>query len=375
MKRLSCQTIGRQLRRGLSPVTILSLILSLWGCLAIYNATFHRSVPFHFVGRQLAWLGLGGMSMLWAASLTSGQYRRRLWAFVIPIYLLTWLVIPFGIRINGMRGWFAWRGILLQPAEIAKPFFILGLACLIEKTAHYEPQDWKRRLLPALLYLLAWLIPLGLEPDFGAILVYTLAFLAVYWCFGGTLRHLCIPALAGIPILLLLVKFNPYLGDRLSGFLHPEAHLESSGWHIQQFQRTLASGGLVGRSWGQGVWSQAYLPLAYSDSMFAALGETVGFIGLLPIIVLLLAWVGYGCWRMRQLDERFSQAAVFGIVCLLASQAFIHLSVNLGLMPVTGLTLPLFSYGGSSLLSTLSAIGIVEGICRFERKSPAGLPK
>ncbi len=357
------QPLSSLIRRNMTAVTAIALALSLFGCLAIYNATFHLAVPFFYVGRQLIWLLLGSMLMLAAVNYAARLTSRSILTLVLCAYLSLWAVLRFGIRINHMRGWFACQGVLMQPSELAKPVFVLGLSWLLKRTSTHGT-CWYRGFLPLHLYLLLWLVPLALQPDFGALLIYSLTFAMLYWAMGRPIRHTAVAAAAALPATVFLLSLKPYLKVRLIGFLNPELHAETAGWHILQFQKTLANGGLLGQSWGKGLWSQAYLPLAYSDSMFAAVGEALGFLGLLPILLLMLAWVGYGYRRFIQIDDDFRAAAVLGIVLLLACQAFIHLSVNLGLMPTTGLTLPLFSYGGSSLLSTLAAVGIVEGLSR-----------
>jgi len=355
------QAAARFLRRGMTPVTVCGLVLSLCGCLTIFNATFHLPFPYYYVGRQLLWVALSAAVMFAAAATPADVYRKH-WAWLVgPVYVALWLVLVCGIRINGMRGWFSFHGVLLQPGELGKPAFLLGLALLLRRTQR-EPTRWYYGSALALGYFFAWIIPIALQPDFGMILVYAFAFVAVYWAMGGRIRELAVCAALSVPATVLVVKRNPYVASRLVSFLNPDAYADTAGWHILQFQRTLASGGPFGRSWGRGIWSQTFLPLGYSDSMFATIGEALGLVGLVPILIVILLWVYYGWCRTRNCEDEFRVGAVLGMVLMLAGQAFIHLSVNLGMMPTTGLTLPLLSYGGSSLLSTLAMIGIVEGI-------------
>jgi cell division protein FtsW len=202
-------------------------------------------------------------------------------------------------------------------------------------------------------------------------LVYALTFLLVYWGFGGRLRHLLLAAAGALPVAALVCWRHPYVLRRFLAFLDPEAVGQSAGWHIIQFRRTLASGGLFGRAWEEGLWSAAYLPLGYSDSIFASTAEKIGFLGVLPLVVLILALVVYGHYHACRTGDRFRAVAIFGITSMLVGQAFVHLSVNLGLMPPTGITLPLVSYGGSSLISSAIAFGIVEAMVHAGR-DPGG---
>lgn len=351
------------LRRVVTPVGLTGIVLGLWGCLAVFNATAHLSQPLLFVGKQLAWLALGIVAMTVASLAPSRVCIRFLPAAAGTAYALLWLVLLLGVRINGMRGWFAWHGMFLQPSEVAKPVFALALAYLMLRTAPWRTEFW-RGFAPALLLFLLWVWPLALEPDFGALLVYGMTFVAVVWTLGARTRHLLYTGLAALPAIGLIVLSKPYVLHRLIGFLNPERYAQTYGWHIIQFQRTLASGGLLGQSWGRGIWTQSHLPLGYSDSIFAALAESVGFIGVLPVILLVLLWVVYGLGKVAMVGDRFRAAAILGLVTFLAVQSLIHLSVNLGLFPTTGITLPLISYGGSSLVSSLVMVGLVESLAR-----------
>lgn len=345
--------------RSSSPVALMSLLLACWGCLAIFNASFHSESPYWYVGRQLVWLTGAAVVMLVACAVGGNFHRRWCLYSAGAAYALLWLVLAFGVRIHDMRGWFSLRWFLLQPSELAKPFFVLFLAWLFHR---YPPEhrDWRRGTLPGFAALLVWCLPLALQPDFGTALVYGATFACIFVVLGGRPVHLAMAGAAAAPLLGLALALNPYLRARFLGFLAPEQYAESWGWHILQFRRSLASGGLLGRSWGEGVWSRNFLPLSSSDSMFATMAEALGFFGVLPVIAVFLLLVVYGYKQLPAARDRFDAAAIAGLACLIAVQGFIHISVNLGLMPVTGLTLPLFSYGGSSLVATLLAVGILE---------------
>lgn len=357
----------------LTPAGGVCLVLSLWGCVAIYTATVHMPMPTWFAGRQLAWIGIGTVALLLASGHDEGFYRAALpWA-VVATHAALWLVLVYGIRINGMRGWFAWNGLFMQPSELAKPVFVLSLVAVMERTRAWRG-EWLRGYAPALGVLLLWTVPVALQPDFGGVLIYAVTFALTYWCLGGRLAHLALSGLGALPVAVLYVSRHPYLIRRLLGFLHQDALAQSDGWHLLQFQRSLAAGGWFGRAWGQDLWSRTYLPLGYNDSIFASTAEAVGFIGLLPLILLVVAWVCYACFRAVSAGSVFSRGAIIGLAVMLAAQAFIHFSVNLGLMPTTGITLPLISYGGSSLLATMLAVGMVEGLSRSRPAVGGPLP-
>ena len=354
----------RRLPLRLTPVGIFSLTVSLIGCLAIYNATYHRPYPYLFVGRQLVWLIIGSGALAVTTSLSSRTLRRLTPLLLLIFYAALWLVLYAGIQINGMRGWFSYRGIFMQPSELGKPVFLLGAAWLVSHRA--DRRSWWASYLVLFIFAILWVLPILLEPDIGGALVYALTFVGLCWCMGFRGTHLALSSLPCIPAVIVLFQWKPYLLERIQGFMHPELHPQTTGWHILQFQKALAAGGITGRSWGQGTWSQHFLPLPYSDSIFASLGEVIGFVGLLPFVLVVLAWLVYGWYRASRADTTFARALIVGVSLMLSTQAFLHLSVNLGLFPVTGLTLPLISYGGSSLVSTLTMIGLLEGAALYD---------
>ena len=353
----------RWLLAGLTPAGVVAIFLALWGCLAIYNATFHLEHPLAFVLRQIIWLVLGLVGLALLSRTGATTVRRALPWVTAAAYAALWLVLHFGVRVNGMQGWFAWGNVFMQPAELAKPVYILSLAWVLERTQAWRHEFW-RGFAPALACLIAWLLPLACEPDFGTALVYALTFAALYWTLGGRVRDLLLLAVGALPLIAAVLWWKPYVWHRFAGFFFPDRYAASFGWHVTQFQNTIANGGLTGQSWGKGVWSQTFLPLGYSDSVFATLAESIGFLGVLPLLLLLLAWVWHGCRAARRFPDVFRAATVLGMVTLLAVQSLIHLSVNLGLMPPTGITLPFISYGGSSLLSAFLMLGLAEGFCR-----------
>ncbi|MFO7821421.1 MAG: FtsW/RodA/SpoVE family cell cycle protein [Lentisphaeria bacterium] len=353
------------LRRGITPAGILCIMLGILGCVAIYNATFHLPHPFKYVTKQLIWLGPAFLVLI-TTSATPPRVHKS-WGLYISgfLYLTLWAVLVLGVRVNGMRGWFAWHGIFMQPSELGKPAFVLLLAVLIAKLRQQQ-FTLLHEFLGCLAFLGAWVLPIALQPDFGTLMVYIFAFAATYVCTGGRIRYLMAGAVGALPLIGLSIMIKPYIFDRICAFLHPSDHLNDAAWHIRQFQVTLASGGLFGRSWGGGVWTQNYLPFGYSDSVFATVGEAIGFVGLMPFIVFILAYVLYAYRRIQHTTGEVRILVIYGAVFMLTGQAFFHLSVNLGIFPPTGLPLPLISYGGSSLVATLALVGLVESMSRID---------
>tara|TARA_B100000609_G_C17188265_1_gene420960 strand:- start:402 stop:1535 length:1134 start_codon:yes stop_codon:yes gene_type:complete len=338
-------------------ISIVIFLLGLWGCLAIYSATSFSDSPFYYAGRQLLWLGLGMTVMLTIVRIPVEFFKKYLWMLVVAAYVPLLAVLVFGVRINGMKGWYSIGPLLFQPSEFAKTFFILMLC----RIATDMPRGFKRFLVMFGVTLL-WTLPIMLEPDFGTAAIYFLGFLAIYWLVGEKLRYLLIPLPFGLAGLVLACYQMPYLLQRFKGFWDPGADPLGSGWHIRQFQFTLARGGFTGSGAGRTIWSNSYLPLAHSDSVFATMAESVGLAGSLPIIVVFLI-LAYLFYKLSiKCSDKFEKLFVMAVGIFFVVQAFVHISVNVTLLPPTGLTLPLLSYGGSSVISIMVAAGIALGI-------------
>jgi cell division protein FtsW len=334
----------------------LLFLLCIWGCLAIYNSNTLGDSPLYFVGRQLLWLVMGMIVMLLAQRVPFSFYRENAVTGAAIAYISLLAVLLWGTQINGMRGWFtfSWTSASIQPSEFAKPFFILLLCHL----AMSGKKDFKTFLRLSLATLL-WLIPILLQPDAGTAVVYLLAFVIVCFLIGTPIKYLLtLPALL-TPIAFWVLYQNPYILKRFSGFWDPSSDPLGSGWHIRQFQFTIARGGWFGVKMGNATWSNSYLPLAHSDSVFATIAESLGFVGTLPILLISAAII-YALYRLTlHLKSQYQKLFIIGMLSLIAIQTLIHISVNVAILPPTGLTLPLLSYGGSSLLSTLLSFGII----------------
>ena len=345
-------------------------LMGLWGCLAIYNANAYSQNPFHYAGKQLLWLIIG-IFVLWGSSkIDYKKYIQFLWLIAGVAYLSLLGVFIAGHRINGMKGWYDLGVCLIQPSEIAKPLYMLTLCAFVRKDMS------SLKLFFTLCFIsVLWCIPLALQPDFGTMLIYIIGFLIVYILAGGKVFYLIPASLAGVPFVYYIYRTKPYVVSRLTAFINPSADAAGSGWHILQLQYTLARGGLSGQSWGNGLWSNSYLPLSHSDSSFASLVEAIGFIGAMPVIIgfCLLAFAGYRF--SRNIKDSGRKIFVMAMPFLIASQALLHMSVNVGLLPPTGITLPMFSYGGSSLISIMLSFGMILSATDEDSTQDASSPR
>ena len=272
---------------------------------------------------------------------------------------LLYTLLFFGVKINGMRGWFRYSGLNLQPSEPGKLFFLAGLVMLMTGKRFEKLSDIRKTLLCGV-YTLLWVSALLLQPDMGTTTVYAATFLAVLYLGGIKLRYIMTLLFSGASAGAFMVLSHPYAMRRITGFLHPEQDVLGRNWHLNQLLRSVARGSWFGVKSGNAVWSKSYLPFAYNDSAFATICETVGAVGAAFIPA---AFLGMGIYLVKISGKKQlandRKMLVSGAAFMLIFQSFLHISVNLGIVPVTGITLVFVSYGGSSMLSGCLLLGAV----------------
>ncbi|MCM8535662.1 MAG: FtsW/RodA/SpoVE family cell cycle protein [Lentisphaeraceae bacterium] len=353
--------------RSFCPILLSAILLSLWGCLAIYNASVNFPNPEDYSTKQITWL-IGGVLV---ALIISKIHIKRFfelipWLYGFGIFTLI-AVIFWGQPVNHMRGWFHTDYFSIQPSEFCKPFFCLFICWYYRYLVDEETVEFKRYLKLGLASLPV-LVLLAMQPDFGTLFIFTLCFAAVYWTHGGKTKYLGWTAAGLLPVLIYVLYRYPYVYRRLIGFWSPEEHAHGAGFHLLQLERTIASGGFWGRSFGKGLWSQGYLPLTHNDSIFASFCEALGFVGGFLLIVIFAGALLLAFRKCQKMSNDLYGYSLFALVFCLSIQAFIHISVNVQILPPTGITLPFISYGGSSLLSSFIIVGLCKSIIASEKK-------
>ena len=324
------------------------------GCAAIYCAKAYGEQPFYFAGRQMIWLGIGTILFFLTARIPFAKLKQIAFPTAFLSLVILILTAFFGVKVNNMSGWLPipFTGIRIQPSELFKPVYLLAL-CLAVQNKRKE----LFRFLSGLAVTAGFCIQLLIQPDFGTATIYAILFPVVLYCAGFRKRY-TLPVLFGwIPAGILFVLRYPYASRRISAFLNPEADLYGAGWHIHQFRYTMASGGLTGANETGALWANTYLPYAHSDSVFSALVEASGFIG--GCIVLLGFCVMILLFRKAATETNSPDKRLFLFCCgvMLTLQAFLHIGVNVTMIPPTGLPLPFFSYGGSNLAGVMLLLG------------------
>ena len=344
----------RRLCSASSVVVGASLLLGLFGVLTIASSRFETAVPDPLLLKQFFFL-LCGLFLMLAAAYIPFRFYRRNTRLLGGIGVLLLIVLPWcGVRINGMCGWVRVGALALQPSELMKAPFLLVLAELMscEKGTEF------RRFAFSGLWTLLWLIPVALQPDFGTAAIYFGVFMLLYFAASGKKSYLLLPVGGGAAAAALFVWRHPYALQRFHGFLNPEGDPMGSGWHARQFELAIARGHYFGAKLGGAVWSNNYLPFSYNDSAFATLLETLGLAGGV-LTGALIACLAAAMLRLASGAACVTERVfITGAALLLLFQSMVHVSVNLCLLPTTGLTMPFVSYGGSSLIGCFILLGM-----------------
>ena len=346
------------------------LMLSAFGLLMIYSASAVRSYDAfgtnsYYLWRQIWWFAFGIIAFLITANINYRFWRTISWQLiVINIILLIIVFIPgFGSSIGGATRWFRIGDFYFQPSEMAKLTFLIYLAAWLDKKGEMI-RDFKSGFLPFITAVALMVVLIIKQPDMGTTVVLMAAAAVVLFLSGATFSHLFLGLMGTGLIFLLLIKSVPYRFERLMTFLNPGQEALSSGYHILQSLIAVGSGGLWGVGFGQSRQKFLYLPQAETDSIFAIIGEELGFIRTAIFILVFVVLIFRGLKISRQAPDRFGQLLAAGIVSWIAIQFFVNICAMLGLLPLTGVPLPFISYGGSSLFFLLAASGIVFNISK-----------
>jgi cell division protein FtsW len=369
---------------GLAPfrydgaLLVAAMALVLIGYVMVTSASLHIGErlfgdSLYFPRRQLLNLA-AGVGAAAACALVPLAFWLRVgpWLMLAGIVLLAMVLVEgLGVEVNGSMRWLSVAGLRIQVSELVKLFAVVELAGYIARhpsalcDSHYGVV---RPLLPLLLVSVLLLA----EPDFGAAAVILTTALLMLFLAGARLPQFVVLVAAALGGAGLLVHSSPYRWQRLTGFLNPWADPLDSGFQLIQALIGLGRGEWLGVGLGAGIQKLFYLPEAHTDFIFSVVGEELGLLGVLSVIVLFAVVV----WRAFRIGERaevagqrFAAFLAFGIAIWFGLQAFINMGVNMGILPTKGLTLPLMSYGGSSLVVMCAALGL---LCRVHTEAGVG---
>ena len=338
--------------------------LALFGVVMVYSASAmmaqkENGNQFYYVLKQGIWVAIGFVVMLLMMQFNYQQLKSRRVVYGLLVLSTITLMSVFAFSsTNGAHRWIKLPWFSIQPSELSKLTLAIFLAYFLEKRAGEEGDFW-RTFIPCGI-VTGWLAVLTvIEPDLGTAMMLALVFAVVIFTAGARLLHLGLaaaPALVGIVGLLIFV---PWRMRRLITFLDPWADPQGSGFQVVQSLIAVGSGGPNGLGFAQGKQKMLFLPFAHSDFIFAVVGEELGLFGGLAVITVFGLFFWRGVRTALLAPDRFGMLLSIGIVAMIVAQALFNMSVVLSLLPTKGIPLPFISYGGSSLVPTLAAVGIL----------------
>lgn len=367
---------------------ILTLLLVGFGVIMVFSSSsslYFKGDPLYFLKRQLVWVVLGSFVMFTVMNFHYSKFKK----WYVPIFIITLILLLFVAsteRINGAKSWLNIAGLGIQPTELAKISIILYLSALITKKGE-RLRDLRTGYIPVMMIvgIVAGLIMM--QPDLGSCLILVATSGLVIFAGGASVKHI----LASIALLVLGVSlvmgvktvidsFSPssektaavhdYKKDRFDAFLDPFEDPQGSGYNIIQSLTALGQGGINGVGFGESVQKLHYLRNAYTDFIFAVIGEELGFIGTALFLLIYLYFIWRGILIALRCPDPFGTLVGIGVMGWIAIQAFVNIGGVTKTIPLTGVTLPFISYGGSSLLVTMLSMGIMLSISR-ETTRPA----
>jgi cell division protein FtsW len=321
--------------------------------------------PWHVFERQLMWTVFGVIAFFVAYRL---DYRRwQQWSVplvVAAVALCAVVLLPnVGIMVGGSRRWLGLGWMRFQPSELAKFALLLFAADLLTRREH-EMGDWRAVLRPVLMVFATLGALVYIEPDLDSTVVLALIAAAVLIAGGVRLRHLGTIAAVGLGAGAIMAIAEPYRRARVLTFLHPTSDASNAGYQILQSLIAFGEGGVTGVGLGAGSAKYHFLPNAHTDFVFSIIGEELGLIGCIVVLALFVAFAVFGISIALRASDRFGMLLASGITVWVTAQAAINIGGVTGLLPVSGIPLPFVSFGGSSLVVTMLASGILANVGR-----------
>lgn len=352
---------------------LVTITLLSFGFVTVYSASAvlaqsKGAADYHFLVRQMAAAVAGLVALAVAALIDYRRLRLLAWPLLLATTALLIVIILPGTesiapRLNGGRRWLFLGGAQIQPSELAKLALIIWTAALAVKKQD-KLNSLTRGLLPFLVVWTVVLVLIFLEPNLSTACLVLLLAALVAFAGGARIGHFLLLGLIGVPVLWAQVDSVAYRMKRIAAFLDPSQDPAGVSYQINQAMIAIGSGGAWGRGFGHGLQKFGYLPEPHNDFIFAMIGEEWGFVGVLAIIVAFTAFALIGYRIARQAEDLFGFLLAVGLTNLIVVQAMLHIAVNMAVIPTTGFTLPFVSYGGSSVLVCLAAVGILVNIAR-----------
>ncbi len=345
-----------------------------FGVVMVYSASAaaNYSDPSYWFRRELLWAGLGLVAMFTTTSIAYDRWRRISVPILAGTLFLLVLVLVVGIKLNGGQRWLPIGPFTFQPSELAKLAFTLYFADWLSRKGK-QVGSFMYGLVPFAVLTGVVIVLVILQNDMGTAIIIAAFAIAMFITAGANLAHLLPMLLSGAGAFAFIAYSTPFRLARLEAFLDPLNCASSASYQVCQGLIALGSGGLTGLGLGASRQKAGLLPNPWTDSIFAVIGEELGFIGCM-VVILLIVTVTYRAFRAgRRAPEMYGALLATGFACWIAVQAVLNIGSVVALIPFTGVPLPFVSFGGSSLVTTMAAVGILLNISRYSHhSSPSG---
>ena len=367
----SVPTQKKKLRPVDKTLLAIMIVLMLTGLLTLFSATYYKAVdsgdPLSEVKKQLFGAAVGAAAMCFTTRMPYqfwGKRRVVMIGVALSLALLALVAIPgIGVYINGSRRWLSLGGVSFQPGEFAKYAAVLFMAMALTARGRRIEKFWKG-ILPVLAVPGVMFLLILQQPNLSTAGTIIIVSVLMVMLAGAKWKHMLALGAGGLALGAYYAWSEEYRRERLLSFMNPFAKMSDEGYQLSQSLIAFGSGGLFGMGLGQGRQKYAYLPYPESDFIFAIVGEDFGLAGCLVVILLFIAFLLAGMRIAMTCDDKFGCLLAAGITGMISVQAFINMGVVVGVLPTTGLPLPFFSAGGTSLSITMAAVGIVLNISR-----------
>ena len=349
-------------------------VLNIIGCVMVLSASSVSSLRnygswWYFFQRQLIWTFLGVAAFVLVSRIDYRKLRRAVIPLlVVTVVLLLVVLVPgIGVKVGGARRWLGVGSWRLQPSELAKLSLLVYAADVLARRAD-ELYDWRRVLRPVLVVSAVVGGLVLIEPDMDSTVVLGLIVASILIVGGVRMYHLVtLGAIGGVLVTIAAVA-EPYRRARVFSFLHPWDDASNAGYQISQSLIAIGSGGWTGVGLGAGRAKWAFLPNAHTDFIFAIIGEELGLVGCILVLALFVVVAAAGTATSMRAPDRFGTLLAAGVTVWIVAQAAINVAAVTALLPVSGITLPYVSFGGSSLVVTMAASGVLASVARQCRR-------
>lgn len=361
--------------RNANYILLLAIIaiLNIIGVVMILSASSVTAIsdygsPWFFFQRQLLWLTLGAVAFGVMSRIPYKVWQKYTVPIVILSFVLLFVVlIPgIGIEVSGSRRWLGGGFLRFQPSEFAKFALVVFVADLLTRRAS-KLGSFKEVMWPIILTSSLMMFLVVAEPDFDSAAVLSFIVASIIIMSGVPLKFIGKIAAPFAALSVIVVLIEPYRRQRILTYLRPFDDSGNTGYQITQSLIALGSGQSDGVGLGAGKAKWLFLPNAHTDFIFAIIGEELGFVGTMMVLGLFISFILLGIKIILSCKDRFSALMATGIVAWIGGQAIVNLMAVIGLIPVSGITLPFVSFGGSSLLVSMAAAGVLANIARYSR--------